>query len=130
MTLPSEYGDFAGDRVLFQLRASGSGELTSGQFNIVHLDDTGVYAHLVGDVTCLAVTDGLAVATGIIRHAWLQDVPGSAVVGTAAAITVADGGENDVLGFDFEFFESTIAPCGEETPFIPVDRGNFTLLSS
>ena len=40
ITLPPEYGDLAGDQVLFQLRAQGV-QAPSGTFNIVHLDDAG-----------------------------------------------------------------------------------------
>jgi len=127
ITLPAEYGDFAGDPVIFQLQAQG-GVSASGRFNVVHLDDAGgLYAHVVGDVTCVSVSEGIAVTTGIIRHAWFRDFPGSQVVDMAVAITVADRGRSDALAFDFEFFGSDIAPCGAISRFIPIDRGNFTV---
>lgn len=92
ITLPPEYGDVAGDQVLFQLQARG-GQAPSGTFNVVHVDDAGgLYAHAVGDITCVSVADGVAVTTGIIRHAWFRDFPGSLVVDTSVAITVADNG--------------------------------------
>jgi len=126
VTLPAEYGDFAGDPVLFQVHADG-GRAAPGRFNVVHLDkDGGVYAHAVGDVTCVSVSDGVAVTTGIIRHGWIRDEPAD-LVGMAAAITVQDAGGADSIGFDFEFFGSTIAPCGEVTPWSPVDRGNYVV---
>ena len=66
----------------------------------------------VGDITCVSVSEGFAETTGIIRHAWFRDFPGSLVVDSAVAITVADNGRNDALGFDFEFFEGReILPC-------------------
>ena len=44
ITLPSQYGDVAGDRVLFQLQAQG-GRAPCGTFNVVHVDDArGLYA--------------------------------------------------------------------------------------
>jgi len=131
VTLPAQFDDLAGDPVYFQLQAHGVGEAAAGRFNVVHLDDAGgLYAHAVGDVTCLSVVGGVASATGIIRHAWFRDFPGSSVVGMAVAITVADNGSEDALGFHFEFFgEPTIAPCADVTPFVAVDRGNFAVRS-
>ena len=128
VSLPSEYGDVAGDQVLFQLRAQG-GQAPSGTFNVVHIDDAGgVYAHVVGDITCVSASDGIAVTTGIIRHAWFRDFPGSLVVNTGVAITVADDGTSEALGFDFEFFEGReILPCEAMPPVIPVTRGRFTI---
>ena len=128
ITLPPEYGDVAGDWVLFQLRAQG-GQAPSGTFNVVHLDDAGgLYAHAVGDITCVSVSDGIAVTTGIIRHAWFRDFPGSLVVNTGVAITVADNGTSDALGFDFEFFEGReILPCEPLPPVIPLTRGGFAI---
>jgi hypothetical protein len=128
VTLPSWFGDVAGDRVVFGLNARGTGQAATGTFNVVHLDDAGgLYAHANGEVTCVSVADGMAVTTGIIRRAWFRDFPGWDVTGTAAAITVADGGSNDVLGFDFEFFPSSITPCCKVEPFAPVEQGNFTV---
>ena len=128
ITLPPEYGDVAGDQVLFQLQTRG-GQAPSGTFSVVHIDDAGgLYAHAVGDITCVSVSDGVAVTTGIIRHAWFRDLPGSLVVDTAVAITVADNGTNDALGFDFEFFDSReIPPCDTVPPVIRLARGNFTI---
>ena len=128
ITLPSEYGDVAGDQVLFQLRTQG-GQAPSGTFNVVHIDDAGgLYAHVVGDITCVSTSDGLAVTTGIIRHAWFRDFPGSLVVNTGVAITVADNGTSDALGFDFEFFDGReILPCEPLPPVIPLTRGRFTI---
>ncbi len=127
ITLPPEYGDVAGDQVLFQLRTRG-GQAPSGTFNIVHLDDVGgLYAHVVGDITCVSASDGVAVTTGIIRHAWFRDFPGSLVVNTGVAITVADNVTSDGLGFDFEFFDGRkILPCEPLPPVIPLIRGGFT----
>jgi hypothetical protein len=128
VTLPSWFGDVAGDRVVFELNTHGSGEQATGRFSVVHLDhEGGLYAHAVGEVTCVSVVDGIAVTTGVIQRAWFRDFPGWDVAGTAAAITVADGGANDILGFDFEFFESSITPCGKVEPFASVDHGNFTV---
>lgn len=128
ITLPPEYGDEAGDQVLFQLQTQG-GKAPSGKFNVVHIDDDGgLYARLTGDITCVSVSDGTAVTTGIIRHAWFRDFPGSLVVNTAVAITVTDNGRNDALGFDFEFFEGEeILPCEAVPPVIRLDRGAFTI---
>jgi len=128
ITLPPEYGDVAGDQVLFQLQAQG-GQVPSGTFSVVHVDDAGgLYAHLVGDITCVSVSDGVAVTTGIIRRAWFRDFPGSLVAGTAVAITVADNGRNDAIGFDFEFFDGReILPCEAVPPGIRIARGNFTI---
>ena len=128
ITLPPEYGDLAGDQVLFQLRTQ-RGPAPSGTFNVVHIDDAGgLYAHVVGDITCVSVADGIAVTTGVIRHAWFRDFPGSLVVDTDVAITVADNGLNDALGFNFEFFDGEeILPCDAVPPVIPVARGNFTI---
>lgn len=128
VTLPAAFGEVAGDRVLFQVRAGGDGT-GSGRFTVVHLDDAGgLYARLVGDVTCVAGDGGAVVTTGVITHAWFRDFPGSAVVGMDAAITVVDGGRTDALGFDFEFFEGRpIAPCQAAPFLLPVDRGDFTV---
>ena len=81
----------------------------------------------VGEVTYVSVVDGVAVTFGVIQRAWFRDFPGWDVAGTAAAITVADRGANDLLGFDFEFFGSPITPCGKVEPFVSVDHGNFTV---
>ncbi len=128
ITLPPQYGDVAGDRVLFQLQAQG-GRAPWGTFNVVHVDDAGgLYAHAVGDITCVSVSEGVAVTTGTIRHAWFRDFPGSLVVDTAVAITVADNGKNDALGFDFEFFDGEeILPCDAVPPVIQLARGAFTI---
>jgi len=123
VVLPPEYGEFAGDPVWFQLHTSGA----SGRFDVVHLDEAGLYAHVTGDVTCVSVSEGVAVTTGIVRHAYFRDFPGSEAVDMAVAITVADGGTNDAISFDFEFFGSTISPCQAITPVIPVTRGNFVI---
>jgi len=40
---------------------------------------------------------------------------------------VADGGSNDAVGFDFEFFGSSIDPCKPLPTFLPVEHGNFTV---
>ncbi len=133
VTLPAPFfdDDVAGDPVRFQVQAQGHGEAAQGTFNIVHLDDEGgLYAHIVGDVTCLSVVGGVAYTTGIVRKAWLREYPGLNLQGTAAAITVSDGSTTtDVLGFDFQFFGSTIAPCQtrQVPPFLPVEAGNFTV---
>ncbi|HVF14031.1 MAG TPA: hypothetical protein VM942_05485 [Acidimicrobiales bacterium] len=129
VTLPPEYGDEAGDHVLFQLRAH-AGPAPAGTFNVVHLDDAGgLYAHVVGDITCVSVSDGIAVTTGVIRRAWFRDFPGALVVDTDVAITVADNGSNDALGFYFEFFDDDveIPSCAEVAAVIPVTRGNFKI---
>lgn len=128
ITLPPEYGDEAGDQVLFQLQAQG-GAAPSGTFNVVHVDDAGgLFAHVVGDITCVSVSDGIAVTTGIIRRAWFRDFPGDLVVNTGVAITVADNGKNDALGFDFEFREGReIQPCEWVPPIIRLARGNYTI---
>ena len=128
ITLPPQYGDEAGDQVLFQLQAQG-GQARSGTFNVVHVDDAGgLFAHAVGDITCVSVSDGVAVTTGIIRHAWFRDFPGSLVVNTGVAITVADNSTGDALGFDFEFFEGReILPCEAVPSVIRLARGNFTI---
>ena len=128
ITLPPEYGDVAGDQVLFQLRAQG-GQTPSGTFTVVHIDAAGgLYAHAVGDITCASVSDGVAITTGTIRHAWFRDFPGSLVVGTAGAIAVADNGTSDAMGFDFEFFDGReILPCEPLPPVIPLTRGRFTI---
>ena len=88
----------------------------------------GLYAHVVGDITCVSASDGVAVTTGIIRHAWFRDFPGSTVVDTGVAITVADSGTSDALGFHFEFFDGReILPCEPLPPVIPLMRGRFTI---
>jgi hypothetical protein len=126
VTLSDAFGDFAGDPVVFQVSARGAGAGATGHFNVVHVDDAGgLYAHATGDVTCLVVDGTVAAVTGIIRHAWFRDFPGEAVVGAAVAITMADHGSDDALGFDFEFFGSTISPCGPIPPFLPLEQGNF-----
>lgn len=126
--LPPAFGDFAGDPVSLQVHAAGSGTAAAGRFSVVHRDDAGgLYARAHGEITCMTVADGVAVTTGVIRHAWFRDFPGSSVEGSAVAITVADDGPRDVIGFDFEFFGSTIVPCGAVPPFLVVERGNFTV---
>lgn len=131
--LPAPFfdADVAGDPVRFQVQAQGQGVAARGTFNVVHLDDEGgLYAHIVGDVTCLNVVRGVAYTTAIIRKAWLREYPDLNLQGTAAAITVSDGGTTtDVLGFDFEFFGRPVQPCEslDVQPFLPVDSGNFTV---
>ena len=123
--------DVAGDPVRFQVQAQRRGGAAEGTFNVVHLDDQGgVYAHIEGEVSCLSVVGGVAYTTGIIRKGWLRDYPDLNLRGTAAAITVSDGTKkNDVIGFDFEFFERTILPClnHDVQPFLPVEPGGFTV---
>ena len=127
-TLPPEYGDVADDQVLFRLQTHGA-RAPAGTFSVVHVDHAGgLYAHAVGDITCVSVSDGVAVTTGIIRHAWFRDFPGSLVVDTAVAITVADNGANDAVGFDFEFFDGREIPlCDAVPPVIRLARGDFTI---
>ena len=126
--LPAGFDDATGDSVRFVVNARGSGDQATGTFNVVHLDDAGgLYAHLLGEVTCLSVVDGVAVMTGIVRRAWFRDFPGWDITGTAAAVTVADGGATDTLGFDFEFLMHPITPCGRVEPFVVVEKGNFTV---
>ena len=128
VTLPVGFDDATGDSVRFVVNARGHGDQATGTFTVVHLDDAGgLYAHLVGEVTCLSVVNGVAVTTGIVQRAWFRDFPGWDITGTAAAITVADGGVTDVLGFDFEFFMHSITPCGRVEPFVVVEKGNFTV---
>ncbi len=128
VTLPAGFDDAAGDSVRFVVNARGSGDQATGTFNVVHLDDAGgLYAHLLGEVTCLSVVDGVAVTTGIVQRAWFRDFPGWDITGTAAAITVADGGVTDVLGFDFEFLMHSITPCGRVEPFVVLEKGSFTV---
>jgi len=129
VTLSAAYDELAGDPVRFQLQARGVGGATRGTFNVVHLDAAGgLYAHFEGDVTCASIVGGVAYTTGIIRKGWLREYPDLNLQGSAAAITVSDGGRtNDVLGFDFEFFGSTIQPCQNRKvgPGLPVESGNF-----
>jgi hypothetical protein len=127
IVLPAAYGDLAGDTVVFRLHAQSDGT-TRGRFNVVHRDDAGgLYGHVIGDITCVSGSEGVVATTGVIRHAWFRDFPGSAVLGMAAAITVADDGPGDLLGFDFEFFDSNIVPCAAVPAAIPVQRGNFVV---
>jgi hypothetical protein len=128
VTLPAWFGDAAGDSVVFALQARGSGAGATGTLTVVHIDDAGgLYAQAKGDVTCLTVAGGRAVATGIVRQASFRDFPWD-VSGTAFAITVDDRGTDDRLGFDFEFFEgSTIPPCAVVEPFAAVEAGNFNV---
>lgn len=127
------FDDVAGDPVRVQLQVQDSPSGTQGTFNIVHLDDAGgLYAHIVGDVNCASIVDGVAFTTGIIRKAWVGGRPALDLHGTAAAITVGDGGvSGDGLGFSFEFFGRPIQPCQQQEvpPFLPVDSGNFTVRS-
>lgn len=128
ITLPPQYDDVAGDQVLFRLRTQG-GQTPSGTFHIVHMDDDGgLFARLTGDITCVSISGGIAATTGFIRHAWFRDFPGSIVVDTAVAITVADNGRNDALGFDFAFREGReILPCEVVPPAIRLAAGGFTI---
>jgi hypothetical protein len=129
ITLRASFGDVVGDTVLFRVHATGSGSSARGTFTIVHLDDAGgLYAYGVGEITCASVADGTAATTGVFRQSWFRDFPGFNVNGTAAAITVADRGTADTVGFDYEFFGSTITPCQDVPPVLPVERGNFIVL--
>lgn len=124
--LPPSLGDVAGDPVQFSLFATGSGPSARGTFTVVHVDDAGgVYAYGVGDITCASFANGVASTTGVFRQSWFRDFPGWNVNGTAAAITVADRGTSDALGFDYEFLGSTITPCQDVPPVLPVVRGDF-----
>ena len=128
VTLPPAFDDTAGDRVTFEVAASGRGTDARGHFTVVHVDDRGgLYARAQGEITCLTVADGVAVATGVIRHAWFRDFPGASVEGTSATITAADNGGADTIGFAFEFFPATIVACRGVPPFVPVERGNFSV---
>jgi hypothetical protein len=69
----------------------------------------------------------VAVTTGVIRHSTFTEFPDWNLAGKKVAITVADGGSSDAVGFDFEFFRSTIHPCGSIPTFMPVEQGNFTV---
>jgi len=89
VTLPVGFDDATGDSVRFVVNARGHGDQATGTFTVVHLDDAGgLYAHLVGEVTCLSVVNGVAVTTGIVQRAWFRDFPGWDITGTAAAITL------------------------------------------
>lgn len=123
--LPS--GPRAGDQLLFQLRAEG-GQAQSGTFRVVHIDDGGgLFATVAGDITCVHVDSGIAVTTGIIRQAWFRDFDASGFVGTDVAITVADEGSNDTLGFDFQFLDGVAIPACEKVPPVHPLVGNFII---
>ncbi len=128
ITLPPAAGELAGDPIRFSVYAIGNGESARGSFAIVHLDDAGgLYAYVVGDITCASFAGDVAMTTGVIRGSWFRDFPGRDVSGTDVAITVADRGADDALGFDYEFLGSTITPCEERTPVFPIERGGFAV---
>ncbi len=127
-TLPPAFGEFAGDPVHFVVQARGVGTDGRGHFTVVHRNESGgLYGQFTGDITCVSVTGSVAVTTGVIRHSTFADFPDWNLAGQKVAITVADGEPNDAIGFDFEFFGSTIDPCESVLTFMPVEHGNFTV---
>ncbi len=110
---PSVTGGGAGpldsDRVQVELSARGTDSDAKGRFNIVHHTPDGVFAHLAGDVDCLAVTGSTAVVTGTITQGF--DDLGIDPVGERVSLVIHD--ENaDSFDMDVSFVSGhAIPPC-------------------
>lgn len=123
-------GPFAGDRVQIEITARhGTDGDVTGRFHFAHHRASGeLAAELSGVVTCLAVGDGAAHATGIVTDGQVREAPGFNPGGQTVAISILEG-TPDQAGFDLSFFPGphTIPTCETVTPFVSIDSGNFTV---
>lgn len=125
---PSVTGGGAGpldsDRVQVQLTARGTDGTAKGRFNIVHHTPDGIFAHLAGEVDCLAVTGPTAVVTGTITEGF--DDLGIDPIGERVSLVIRDQ-RVDSVGMDVSFVSGhAIAPCSAEPILrVVIDDGNF-----
>jgi hypothetical protein len=123
---PSVTGGGAGsldsDRVHVQLSARGAQGATHGRFNIVHHTPDGIFAHLAGDIDCLAISGPTAVLTGTITEGF--DDLGIDPVGERISLAIHDQ-ETDSLDMDVSFVSGhAISPCSAQPIFtVTVDDG-------
>ena len=115
-------GPFEADRVHIALNARGQGLAAKGTFVIVHQTPDGIFAFLTGQVDCLVVNGGNAIATGTITAGF--DGLGIDPVGHRVSLAVHDINP-DIVEMDVSFVSGhTIAPCSStEILVIPFDRG-------
>lgn len=117
-------GPLDSDRVQVQLTASGTDGAARGRFNIVHRTPEGVFAHLAGDVDCLAVRGSTAVATGTITEGF--DDLGIDPAGERVSLVIHDE-HVDSIDMDVSFVSGhTIPPCTAQPILtVVIDDGNF-----
>lgn len=125
---PSVTGGGAGsldsERVQVELSARGSGSDAKGRFNIVHHTPDGIFAHLAGDVDCLAMTGSTAVVTGTITQGF--DDLGIDPVGERVSLVIHH--ENaDSFDMDVSFVSGhAIPPCSAQPILsVMIDNGQF-----
>ncbi|MGH9153125.1 MAG: hypothetical protein ACRD03_12165 [Acidimicrobiales bacterium] len=117
-------GPLDSDRVQVQLTARGTGSSAKGRFNIVHHTPDGIFAHLAGDVDCLAVAGPTAVVTGTITEGF--DDLGIDPIGERVSLVIHDEAV-DRIDMDVAFVSGhEIRPCSAEPILtITIDHGNF-----
>lgn len=118
-------GPLDSDRVQIQLTARGT---ASGRFSIVHHTPDGIFAHLAGEVDCLAIIGSTAVVTGTITEGF--DDLGIDPVGDRLSLVIHDG-EIDSFDMDVSFVSGhTIPPCSAEPILtVMVDHGQLNVRS-
>ncbi len=127
-SVPGVSGGGAGrldsDRVHVQLNARGTDGTASGRFNIVHHTPDGIFAHLTGDVDCVAFTGSTAVVTGTITEGF--DDLGVDPVGERVSLVIHDE-EVDTVDMDVSFVSGhAIPPCSADPILtIVIDNGQF-----
>ena len=117
-------GPLGSDRVQVQLTARGTDGIAAGRFNIVHHTPNGIFAHLAGDVDCLAVTGATAVVTGTITEGF--DELGIDPIGERVSLVIRDQ-PVDSVDMDVSFVSGhAIPPCSAEPILtVVIDDGEF-----
>ncbi len=117
-------GPLDSDRVQLQLTAGVTDGTASGRFNIVHHTPDGVFAHLAGEVDCVAVTGSTAVVTGTITEGF--DDLGVDPVDERVSLVIHDE-EVDTVDMDVSFVSwRAIPPCSADPILtIVIDNGQF-----
>lgn len=121
-------GPLDGDWVQVQLSARGIDSTANGRFNIVHHTPDGIFAHLAGQVDCLAVTGSTAVVTGTITEG--VDNLGIDPVGERVSLVIRDQNV-DSFDMDVSFVSGhAIPPCSAEPILtVAIDDGQFKVRS-
>ncbi|TWD80167.1 hypothetical protein FB561_1240 [Kribbella amoyensis] len=150
--LGSEFGEYAGDPVSFELDASAANPLEpTGTFHVVHRKpDGGLRAEFSGRATSVAAVDEVGIVTGVIEQAAHPGLPVE-FVGKQVSFTVYDGGpqhgksgksggagrtgksgkaRQDRLGWVWGFFGAPVSRLQGTAPHFPLSWGDLTVQGS
>ncbi|MFF2043647.1 hypothetical protein ACFVVX_24835 [Kitasatospora sp. NPDC058170] len=127
-TLTADFPGFEGDAVRFEVDArtdvNSAPAHGKGHFHVTHHRPDGrLVADFEGDIGCLAVGGGTAIATGVVTKGEVPWFPGTEVVGTKVSITVQDNGRADRLGWIWGAFGAPVSDCQGTVPFMRTSSG-------